>query len=480
MKSLVIVLLIITSTIIHAGGTVESGKATVTTKVDEKSYVPIYSTNIDSILDEYPSSIEIPETESFGISVSQSSRSIPIIGGNISVQVEILSKEFDFVPGRDFNYIIFFNNSNMLIDPVYTDAVVQGINKIFDLKSPKSNIYFMVKNTKQLKLMSEKSDLKNIVELLKNQTGLTLSDFFGEIKNNLLLLMESEKQIENGNPNKFFWILDKPIAGKQQDINDVYSIIAGKKKRETEISFCSDNENFRATTLAFIVNNFGGNSFSFSNYEEISKIIEKDYRYYMKENIGDLEVTLYPLATIQNIQPKTFLMKKLGSAEYHSFILPIQIFPKEQFLKARFGNEGFEKHYNIEEDYPLCIVYARYTDIASKKEKYITKKLSFNFTEDYTLYMESINFTVLSKMEIINSYKLINEIAQLLTKGDVTNSLMKLNNQIEKLVKLNETVGDNLIQKDIDLLIKYKDLIFENRTNPLNGLKIFFEIVLKK
>jgi hypothetical protein len=472
----VIIFLIVILFSIFPAGESESGRDSAISMMDSYSYVASSYLDLDSILDDYYYLYEINKEESLTYNITVSNRSVLSLGGQVDLQVSIKTNDYDFFPETDFNYIIYINDSVLLENNEYYQAFAEGMEGIFQLKSPGSRIFFYFKKDEIIKELVAQTALGTMLEELKGQYIFKLAekseDYEKKAKEDLFLLLKAAPQ--NGNPNKFFWVFNKTIAKSVGDINDIFSLIAGLGEVTTEISFCGFSDNFRAATVSSIIDQFGGNSYYFFNAEDLADIIIKDYRFYLHPSVSDLRILIYDLRNTQNSNPvKTISIKSMGAEEHHTYLTPFTVPPKHVYYNDTSS-------FNVSDTYPMAMVLVEYLD--NKTDKYIYSSViqELNYTDSYKVQMESLDRDVNRNIQILDTYTLLNNISQLLQDGNYKDPLLKLNTQIEKLLFLNREFDNALISEDIELLKKYKELIYENKKKPFRGLKAFSELSLKQ
>ncbi len=503
---LVIILSIVFSFSVFPGGEAESGRDSAISMVGADSYVASSYLDLDSILDDYYYPYEINQNESLSYNISVSNPSVLTIGGRVELQVSVKTNDYDYFPVTDFNYIIYINNSELLEDIKYRRAVRQSVRKIFALKPHNSHLFFYFKKDGIIKELTALTSLSSMIEGLENQYTFKLEeksdDYDKKAKEDLSLLLEAAPQ--NGRPNKFFWIFNKAIAKSARDINDIFSIIAGLGDETTEISFCGFSDNFRAATVNSIVDQFGGNSYFFTDADDLMSIIEEDYRFYLQPAVSDLKISIHSLENKTEIDPVILLLlsskyygvelppdsnfvkiievKSLGANEHHTYLTPFSISPKYSCTRSLNNNLVFkDSSVLLDSDiYPFAMVLIEYFDHKMDKYVYSSGIETILYTPDYEDQMETLDSYVNRNIHIRDTYLLISEISSLLRNGNYKDPLVKLNLQIEKLVYLNRKFNDDLISEDIEMLRKYKELIYENKEKPFRGFKAFSELSLKR
>jgi len=509
MKRIILIILgviILTGLIFPSAQKEESGRTSVISMVEADSYVASSYIALDSILNDYYYPYEIKQDESLSYNISVSNSSILTIGGKVELQVSVKTNGYEYFPETDFNYIIYINNSGLLEDPGYHNTFIKSIKEIFRLKSHASSIYFYFKKDKIVKKLTSTAFLESMLQELEDQYNFKLEeksdDYDKKAKEDLSLLLKAAPQ--NGKPNKFFWIFNKRIARSARDINDIFSIIAGLGGETTEISFCGFSENFRAATVNSIVDQFGGNSYFFTDVDALKSIIEEDYRFYLQPAVSDLKISIYSLENKTDIDPVITLLlssryygvelplesnlvriievKSLGANEHHTYMIPFSISPKYSYTRSLNDNLVFKDSSVLSDPdiYPFAMVLLEYYDHKTDKYVYSSGIETINYTPDYKDQMETLDSYVNRNIHIRDTYLLINEISGLLKLGNYKDPLVKLNTQIEKLVYLNKEFNDPMIKEDIEMLRNYKDLIYINREKPFNGLKAFSELSLKQ
>lgn len=232
-------------------------------------------------------------------------------------------------------------------------------------------------------------------------------------------------------------------------------------------------------------------------------VIEEDYRFYLQPAVSDLRISIHSLENTIDLHPaislllisrygvektvdsnpvRTMEIKSMGADEHHTYMTVFNIPSQQQYLENR-NNIPVNKESTLFFDtdtYPFAMVLIEYFDHKEDKYVYFSTIETLNYTDDYKNQMETLDSYVNRNIHIRDTYLLINEISRLLRNGNYKDPLVRLNLQIERLVYLNREFNDVLIREDIELLRKYKDLIFENREKPFKGFKAFSELSLKR
>ena len=243
MKRIILIILgvIIFTGHIFPGGEAESGRDSAISMVDSDSYVASSYLDLDSILDDYYYPYEINKEQSLTYNIAVSNSSVLSIGGKVELQVSVKTNDYDYFPETNFNYLIYINNSDLLEDIEYRQAIIKSVKQIFLLKTRNAHIFFYFKKDGIIKELVSLTNLSSMLQELEDQYIFKLAeksdDYDKKAKEDLSLLLKAAPQ--NGKPNKFFWIFNKRIAKSARDVNDIFSIIAGLGGETSEISFCA-------------------------------------------------------------------------------------------------------------------------------------------------------------------------------------------------------------------------------------------------
>lgn len=471
-KSFYFFLLTIVSVLpLYSGGQVESGRDSAIALVDSDSYIGSSYIDLDAILDNYYYPYEINTEESITFKIDSSINSVISLGSTVNIQVALKTNKYKFFDTIDFNYIIYINDLDIVEDNEYQAALNKGLESILSTKTHNSKIFVYLKDDKNIVEIKSIEQIASIVELLPEKTSKNISNYFKEAKRdleNLLLAMP-----DNEMPNKFFWIFEKKIADSKKDINDIFGTISGLGGYTTEISFCGNSKNFRASTVNTIVEQFGGNSYYFQDPDDIRDLIEKDYNFYQKPAISNLKVVIYNLCNNAPQIIKEISIESMGADEYHTFLAEINVPPISGY-KLRGTLNGEE-----ERKLPISAVLIEYYDNKLMKYRYSSKIIEVEYTSYFHEQVDSMDYYIRRNSEIKNTYRIISEISKQLQYNRYYDALVKLEEQIEMLEFINYEYNDELIFEDINLLKKYKRLIYENRDNPLKVFKAFSELTTK-
>lgn len=471
-KISILTLLLFNFTMIYSNGDMESGRDSAMSLVDSDSYVSSSYLDLDAILDDYKYHYEINPNESITFDISTSYKSIHEIGDRLHIQVSLKTNELEFFNKSNFNYIIYINNIEIIEDDNYITSIFDAITEILVNKNTESKIFLFLKKDSKLFEVQQKDDLTELRSILFEQTNSSITDSFKEAKKDLEDLLSVS--INNDLPNKYFWIFDKPIADSEKDISDIFGAIAGLGNNRTEISFCGNSSNFRASTVNRITKQFGGNSYYFKNNEDLYEKLVKDYKFYNYPTVSDLDIKYYNLTRNTPELVKHITTKNLGPGEYHTYISEIEI-PSKKYLILNDISTIDENELFIP-----SVVLIKYYDHKLSKNIYLSKNLEITYTDDLQEQYNSFDSIVLLNKAIKDTYALISDLSYELRRNRYTDSLIKLENQIEVLEYLNSFNNDKLISEDIELLKKYKKLIYDNKDNPLNAFKSFSELSTKK
>lgn len=442
----------------------ESGRDSAMDLVDSSSYVSSSYIDLDSILDDYTYPYIIDTNESITFNIAASYESYMEIGGPLSVQVSFKTNEYEYFKDVDFNYIIYINNIELIEDKAYLNSIKASLIELLNKKSSSSNILVYLKKDNKAINIKSKTDITNLIKVLPAQTNKNITDSFREAKKDLENLIKSVS--DNNLPNKFFWVFDKPIAKSQKDINDIFSIIAGLGNYNTEVSFCGNSENFRAGTVKKIVDQFGGNSYYFEDPNDLKDTLTEDYNFYRRPAISDLKIEIYDLSDNPRII-KDIKINSMGSGEHHTYLSTVNI-PYKKYVNSNT------------KIYKGTLVKIEYFDRKAAKKRYYSEYVEIEYTDELNSQYNTEDKWVIRNRTIQDTYNLVIGVSNDLRNNWYSNALLKLENQIEVLEKLNTSHQDKLIEEDIELLRKYKKLIYENKDNPLNAFKTFSELSRKK
>lgn len=486
MKRWVILLLCIVPCLANASGRSESGRASTQSLVGSSTYVASSYIDVGSIIDDYFFPYRGDDAKPLTFFVKPSNPYVFELGGSSDVEVSFTTNGYDSYDDQDFDYIIFVGDPNLLTDADMLHSLSVSLLRVLTLKTPRSNIYLYLRSSKQLSPLTSASEIGDQLELLKNEIPSSavesLSDYFRRAKQDLEAVMVAAKSLAHRNPAKFLWIMDKPIAASRRDINDVFSIVAGLRTTGTEVSFCGHNVAFRAATVNEFVRAFGGNSYYFSDAGSLADVIVKDYKFYKRPAVLDLEIVVRNLGpSTDDTQETTFKLKSMGADEHHTYLMSFKIPDKASFLLARYGPRDYHSYLGrAHVEYLSAAVLIRYFDCKADKYHYESHVVSQQYTSDYAAYCTAFDEYALRDREIANTYGLMSEISTLLQRGDTRTSLVRLNDQIERLQYVSSLLDDRMISEDVSLLERYRQVIYENRGKPLSGLKALSELTFRK
>lgn len=486
MKQWVILLLCIVPCLANAGGQSESGRASTQSLVGSSTYVASSYIDTGSVIDDYFFPYHGDDTKSLTFFVKPSNPYVFELGGSSDVEVSFTTNSYDSYDDQDFDYVIFVGDPNLLTDAGMLSSLSVSLRRIVPLKTPRSNIYLYLRNTKQLLPVTSASGIGSQLELLKNEVssseGKTLSDYFRRAKRDLEAVMVAARSLAHSNPAKFFWIMDKPIAVSRRDIDDVFSIVAGLRTTGTEVSFCGHNVAFRAATVNELVRAFGGNSYYFSDPKDLADVVVKDYKFYKRPAVLDLEIDVRNLGpATDDKQETTFKLKSMGADEHHTYLMSFKVPARASLSLTGYAPRDDPSYLDRPHaEYLSAAVLIRYYDCRTAKYHYEAHLVSQHYTSDYALYCSSFDKYAVRNREIANTYGLISGISVLLQRGDTKTSLVRINEQIERLQQVSSLLDDPMISEDIALLQRYRGVIYENRGNPFNGLKALSQLTFRR
>jgi hypothetical protein len=451
----------------------DTGRSSAMSTLDSGKFVSSSIIDTESILSEYSNPYKLITEFAATIDMSASNLNILLTGGEIHIQVALQTNKEDFFQKRDINYIIFINEDGLLKDVGYQKALQSGINAILGTKEAETSVYVYLRYINQLKLLETKETATQTIEDLishsKNQESISLQDSRKDLEKLLQILPENKR------PNKIFWLFSKSIADSANDIDDLYSIIAGLSSTTTEITYCGYSEKFRAAIVNPIVRKFGGESYFFTSNEELKEILKKNFLFYTLPAVSNLRIEILGLEELKPVirqwdyygyeeiieerHNRNIFVRSIGPNESRIYLEPFSIPPVEGDMTHQ-----------------VCLIVISYYDHYTDSYKYLSKKIEIYYTADSNEIAQSDNFNVSRNVEILRTYTLINSLPDYLRRKNYSTPLILLWEQIERLEYLNRIEHDQMIEDDIRMLQKYKELIYLNKDNPMKGLKALMDL----
>lgn len=482
----VIIGVVVTQVLGAMGGAEESRESTMD-MVASGSFVAASYIDLESVLDEYgtPYGAEPGASLSFFLDVEKPL--VPEWGDTNLLQVSLLTGGVDLFPEIDLNYVVFPYSPGLFDDPDLRDGLKRGLNSLLESKVPGQNVYLFLRVDKELVRISSTVQIDDVLDRAQQQLqspGIReAAARLAEAERDLRLALEAGAQIPGDNPTKFFWVLGKPIADSSRDFRDVSATIAGYGDTDTEISFCGHGEEFRSQSVSVFVSQFGGNSYFITDGADMEKTIQDDFDFYRRPAITDLEITVHTVGAAPNREPiRTYTQRSMGPDEHHIVLTEFYVPPLSEYLsdvlslRGGYSSDADKRALMALSDYPLAYLTISYRDERTAARVYDDRVVMVDYTDDYSDSMEAMSPAVTANLAILDTYRLFGTVAQFLSYGNYADSLIQINSHIGRLEQLNKEANDALITEDIQMLRDYKQVILENRDNPLRGLKAINEL----
>jgi len=449
---------------VYSNGQAESGRASVTDVINNDSYVASSYLDLDTIIDDYKYPYTIDEEKTIDFIITPSFHESLLIGGNIDIQVAFKTNEEDFFQKSDINYVLFFNDNDLLSNDEYIQSIQASLSKIISEKTQRTQIYLFSMKDLKLNPINSIDTISRNIEILRDEAIANDAESNRDSRKDLEKLLSNLP--ESSLPYKILWAFDKPIAEKAMDFDDLFGIIAGLKDSDTEISFTGHNENFRVNTVNRVLDEFGGNSYYFSSPRDLADVISDDFQYYSYQTISDLDIKIYNLSNFTPDIISHRFYKSMGCNENHTILSNLQLPPQKNI---ELDSENISKM-------PKAYVMISYYDHKENVKKFLSEEIFINYTNDYSKMMRSQESYVLRNRTILTTFELINNIPDMLRYNNYSGTLLEITSQIENLEDINIVFDDSMIREDIELLKKYRTIIYENRDDIFKSIKLFSDL----
>jgi len=463
-RSLVLLFMCFTFFCVYSNGQAESGRASVSNVINSDSYAASSYLDLDTIIDDYEYPYTIDEEKTIDFNIAPSIHESLLIGGNIDIQVAFKTNEKDFFRKSDINYVLFFNDNDLLSNDEYIRSIQTSLRKVLSEKSQRTQIYLFSMKDLTVKPINTIDAVSGNIEVLRDEAVANDAESNRDSRDDLEKLLSNLP--ESSLPYKILWAFDKPIAENAKEFDDLFGIIAGLVDSDTEISFTGHNENFRANTVNRVIDVFGGNSYYFSSPRDLADVINDDFQYYSYQAISDLDIKIYGLSNFAPDIISHRFYKSMGCNENHTILSNLQLPPQKSI---ELDSEKIS-------EMPKAFVMISYFDHKDNMKKYLSEEIYINYTNDYAKMMRSQESFVLRNRTILTTFELINNIPDKLRYNNYPETLVEIASQIENLEDINIVFDDSMIREDIDLLKKYRTIIYENKDDIFKSIKLFSDL----
>lgn len=488
-RVLLILAVLAVPAVAFGAGQADAGRDSVTAMVSEGSFVAGSYLDYEYILDDYQFPYEPQSDTALSVYLDVEKPLIPEWGDENVLQVSLSTAPKEFFPETDFDYVVFPYAEELFTNTDLLDGIKRALRTLLLQKNGGQRIWFFYRKEGALEELTAAYQIDRYLERAEEQLeAITVDDAVRR-------LAEAEKDLKamltsagaGGNPKKYLWILDKPLANTANDFRNISGIISGYGNSSTEISFCGFGDSFRAGTINTFVRAFGGNSYYVNDGPDLEKTILDDFDFYSRPALNDLEICVYPLgAQPEGNALKEYRLVSMGPDEQHAFLTRIPVPSRLNYTKARLMSLGPYSAADAEDrmaqyrSYPLAYVTIRYFDQRQGKYVYKDMATSVEYTSDYEAYMSNRSFLLQKNLAILETYTLLGSVASQLSYGVYLDPVMSLDAHIRKLERLNLVEMDPYITEDISMLIEYKRLILENKGSLKGAVKSFRELGLRR
>lgn len=470
-----------------AAGEAEGGRDVALDIVEEGSYVAPSYVDLERVLDDYSFPYEAAGPGSLSVYLDVLNPLVPDWGGSTTLQVSLLTAGQQRFAQVAVDYIVFAYSKELFEQSDMRAALGGALAELLEIRESDQAVWIYFRKEREVVEVTDTRSVARLLERAAEQIDTpTIQDALRrrvEAERDLRLLLEAGAELPGDRPRKYLWILDKPIADTAGDLRDVAAIIAGYGDTDTEVSFLGHGDSFRAETVNTFVSRFGGNSYYARDAADLHQTIIDDFAFYRRPAVGDLRIEVHSLGAVPSAGPiRVYALPSVGCDEPHVFMTTLAVPSRLEYTQRLLGSMGQYAYEDVEarleevRSYPLAYVTIRYDDHATGERVHEYRTVSVSYTQDYAKLMEARNPTVERNLAIMDTFRLLGDVADNLRYGNYIDPLLEINDHIRRLERLNDTVGDELIAEDVAMLRDYKATIRENRDSPLRGLKTWREI----
>mgnify|MGYP006285471521 FL=1 len=479
--------LVLAAGLAYAGGQAETGRESAVELVEQGSFVASTYLDLESILDDYAFPYEAGDDEVLSVYLDVEKPLCAEWGSSTMLQVSLISAGEEHFREAPLHYVVFPYSAALFDDSELEAALERSLGALLSQKASRQTIWMFLRRDRELVEITAAGQIRGLLERAERQRGSGSGEeaLLGLInaERDLRAALEAGRRLADERPTKYLWILDKPVAGSEGELEELSSTIAGFGRSDTEISYLGHGPEFRPQTVNTLMKRFGGNSYYVTDAADLADTIERDFAYYRRPAISDLRIAVHSLGALPAQQPvREYTQVTMGPDEHHLFLVPFNVPARLSYAKSRLGVLGEYEADAVREEldrtdsYPLAYVTVSYYDHGRERMVYGHEEARVRYTTDYEAAMEGQNAHVARNLTILDTYRLFQEVSFQLQSGNYIDPLMSLNDQAGRLARLNAAEADELVAEDIELIEQYKAIIVENRDNPLRGIKTWSEI----
>jgi len=261
-----------------------------------------------------------------------------------------------------------------------------------------------------------------------------------------------------------------------------------------------------------LVRSYGGNSYYITGPEDLAEVIERDFDYFARPALADIEITVHSLGSRPSeAAVRTFKMRSMGPDEHHSMLVSLVVpglravdgdivgsSPEREDERAaalyaasgylppaggpRGGTATIELPVpsgfaaDLPADQPVLLVTYRYVDARDGSLHRGSRVATVTYDADFDRVAEATDYGVVRSQAVVQTYTLLSSVSQMIRYRSFDAAIVMLDAQVQTLTRLLRHVDDDMIREDIALLEIYKRRLLDLKRDPDRASVILDEL----
>jgi hypothetical protein len=477
---------------VFSGGKTESGRDSSFSRVEVGQVVDPVKIDVTSSLNDFPFPYTMNAQEDMSVFVTLEKNAILTRGDSFNLLVGLKVNNKAFFNKQEGNYIVHIHNPALLRQKAWKNAITKALTAIRQSQESTAVLGIYDPATTSIIEIPTVESIPNVLSRIEHNRKTFPLD---TMLNHILTGIES---LPHDYAARLVWISDADLLKTDRDIRIFNFFISLYAQHTISFSYFGYFETPEHTDTpswwklrkerqrynaipdwAFmndpLIHN-EGNSYFIQTLEELEETILDDYDRFVYPTVGNIKITLAlkPWISQQgfDFRPSWYPLENfrpLGDYYQHTYNLRRTIKNMDYdehrlflFYLAIGLDTWTEEQPSLNHKDAVLVGFCsvEYDSYKERKTIYKTYPLQVKYTEDYSVYYNNTN-AVVSKYTILqNTGFILQELSQLVNRGDYYTAILLADSQIRNLEPYR---GDIKIDEDIETLKKHRDLLLDKQ-----------------
>ena len=472
-STIFLLLLFLFSGLLFAGSQSESGRESGFESIAGGQFINPDEIDAESYLEDFTFDYKARPGQDLSIFVEIENEFILTRGGRLNLQIGLRTNSKSFYPKQNMNYILFIHNPGLLRYDEALSELSGALAKIKKDMDPGDKLGLYSVKDKKIHLIETESSIGQVLDEIKTNIKVYKNDDI------LTEALKAMNEIPNEYPRRFLWITDEDLVKDQSDAGIFSFSLKLYSQNKTSFSYLGYGEESLWATINTYLRDAGGSSYYVKDYSGLEATIMEDYSNFSHPTVEDIRINLsiYPyIQALQNDYRVTWypslsdfrpnyrfynrpinyhFIKNMDYDTHKIFIHYLCVGAQNIILMNEFlRDKGYDK------TIPIGMVSVEYYSNLHKEYRYVSEEINITYTDTWNEQEDHINPIVRKFTLIQNTPFILKEISQIVSQNrDYFTAILLVDNQINRLSDLESIYKDKEIGRDIENLMKYKELL---------------------